>query len=524
MQRGARRLQAHLIIGEDAISSVGRKRAWGEALALLRGMVSLRQDGVDAGCYSAAAKACARGTRWPLAIQLLGEMKLADVELHISGYNSVLGALARQGLTAHTSLLLSEMWQSGPTPDVTSYQTLLGAYVHKGWWQRALAQLRDMSATELSPNALTYSGVLSACGSSRQWSRALPLLQEAQDHQVEPDAGLYSSVLCTLAQGKQWQPAQHILSEMQMMRLEPRSFACNALLNAYRARGWKPVLRLFDSLSAEGFSPDLFTIGSIVGACADDGRWLEALEMLVRARELGLRADALCFGAALRACSAEFRWQAALETLFEASLVEQVSPVGLHEALVACTSAQSARHLPGLCSDMRAFVGTEPRVLLSGRQQGEGEAVLVASTLRGFGLAGMSDIVVLERSMLRAFVRDLGALQSRGAIASTSGTSTAGYDPDLSRCGGLSSCIALDVAESLQFSSPSPLASARAYTWRHLMCTFPALPDSPAVGVLGVCADGMLEQGASRGATQARLPWALKMTRSWYSASRARAG
>ena len=64
-------------------------------------------------------------------------------------------------------------------------------------------------------------------------------------------------------------------------------------------------------MQREGVQPNTMTYNALLSACANDGRWEEALALLQEMKDGGCQPDMVSFNAAHEACQNAGRWEAA---------------------------------------------------------------------------------------------------------------------------------------------------------------------------------------------------------------------
>ena len=96
--------------------------------------------------YTAAIRACATATHWPVALSLLQDARDEGIEPDTVALNAALAACERGGQSDEALLLLSEM-EASPSapPDRISYNTAIAACSRCGEWRTALRLLGEMA-------------------------------------------------------------------------------------------------------------------------------------------------------------------------------------------------------------------------------------------------------------------------------------------------------------------------------------------------------------------------------------------
>ena len=244
-------------------------------------------------------------------------------------YNTVLSAFAKsRGGKVAAEQAQHFLEHNMPNPDVISYNAVLSAWARSGVPQagsRAEDLLRGMRVT---PNAKSYASVMDAwsrSGTDESAARAHGLLKELQelydrtgDEELCPNCICYTSVIHAYALSKEALKAQRAYALLQEMKdkgqtdtqVLPNTVTYNSVLNACATsspltyseinkskrdssagKGGEPSLQTMiqtlyqelvqvghsestsEMMERESVSPDHFTFGTILKACANNIFW-----------------------------------------------------------------------------------------------------------------------------------------------------------------------------------------------------------------------------------------------------------
>lgn len=212
----------------------------------------------------------------------------------------------------------------GVRPDVITYTSVISACARARPPQpeKALALLATMRAKGLEPDLVTYTVVMDACAKGRgplkkptdakRPSRSSMRRALAASASASTDASPSSAVNDTIK----------IRQSIQGGRSEKNGKDRNArlswaeeekIVNEAVAAMWRGItartgpemaLELLDDMRAKGMEPEGRTYGCAIAACAKEGRWERALELLESAKKSGsLRNLGLpAYNSALHAC------------------------------------------------------------------------------------------------------------------------------------------------------------------------------------------------------------------------------
>ena len=241
----------------EAIKAHGQLDDAEGALDVLRDLQRLRSPGLLA--TTAAIRACATRSHWPVALSLLGELQADGGAPDVAAYNAALTACERGGQYHEAELLLREMRERGPPPDAVTFNTCITAAARASQWERALRLLSLMEADpSVRPDAFSYSAAISAC--SRRPEAALDLLQRMEAAGVAPTTVIYNAAIRACATASHWPIALSLFAELQDA----------ADGGGGGGGGGGAALR-----------PDVVSYNAALAACERGGEWHEA-ELLLR--------------------------------------------------------------------------------------------------------------------------------------------------------------------------------------------------------------------------------------------------
>ena len=265
----------------EAIKAHGQLDDAEGALDVLRDLQRLRSPGLLA--TTAAIRACATRSHWPVALSLLGELQADGGAPDVAAYNAALTACERGGQYHEAELLLREMRERGPPPDAVTFNTCITAAARASQWERALRLLSLMEADpSVRPDAFSYSAAISAC--SRRPEAALDLLQRMEAAGVAPTTVIYNAAIRACATASHWPIALSLFAELQ-----------DAAADGGAAGG--------GGGAGAALRPDVVSYNAALAACERGGEWHEAELLLREMREgRGPPPDAVSYHTAIAAC------------------------------------------------------------------------------------------------------------------------------------------------------------------------------------------------------------------------------
>ncbi|CAE7562747.1 Comt [Symbiodinium microadriaticum] len=304
---------------------------WIQALQLLDELTS-RADRIS---YNAGLAACEAAGVWPVALNLLGQMREAFLEP--DWWPWILRELLK-GLTElpcdHGRLCLGSRLASSPgepglaRKDISFALVVLDAKsctsASKKWVKNREGKKSTEALRAAVHSVLAYGGprspgvalsevalscTICAAGAAHRWQVATRLLDQMEDLSVESNAFSFSAAIDACAKASQWLQAVRIFMSMPATSTRCNQVCLNAALAAcQRASRWRQALAL--GAWAEGQNVVVDDAGHHILLCALEavGHWAAALALVMsRQPAVPAAADA----ATLAACRA-LRWQEAL--------------------------------------------------------------------------------------------------------------------------------------------------------------------------------------------------------------------
>lgn len=117
-----------VVLWSSVLSACGKVDAWPMALEIMS-EASKKELQRDVTFYNIAMKAC--DGRWQWTLEILEQMKQAQVQVDTFTMNSLLSATVQGGQWRLAMQVLEEMDESGVGADIITFNTLLNAAWHK---------------------------------------------------------------------------------------------------------------------------------------------------------------------------------------------------------------------------------------------------------------------------------------------------------------------------------------------------------------------------------------------------------
>ena len=141
---------------------------------------------------------------------------------------------------------------------------LMMAYEKAGEWQQAVGVLDRAQALGIHPNTIMYNTALSALGKARQIEDARNIF----DSMSNRDAVTYETMIAAYGMVGQSREAEELLEEMSNLGFKPQDFAFCGLIAAYSFKGdWHAALNVQIRAEQLGIAPSVHMYNALIAAC-----------------------------------------------------------------------------------------------------------------------------------------------------------------------------------------------------------------------------------------------------------------
>ncbi|CAK9077308.1 Pentatricopeptide repeat-containing protein At2g41720 (Protein EMBRYO DEFECTIVE 2654) [Durusdinium trenchii] len=304
-----------------AIKACRRHKDWQRALQLLRAAPKMKVV-PDRISYNAVIPACAAWTR---ALAVLAEMLAASIVPNEISYSSTINCDTPWPLSLQ---LLKEMLQEQLEP----YLPAFNAAIHRcgAQWPCGLALLQQLQDATVEADLVGWNAAIGACEKASVWGAALAILHRMP----KPDTVSFNTAMSACGKAKRWEDALALFYAMPASD----TVSLNTLMSAFARGGeWTKALMLFDLARGRlSLSVDVYTITSVISACATASQWREALQLM---KEM-IRPAISAYNAAIMACDKAGQWEQALG-LFRAMPRQSIRSdhLSCHSVTSACAEA-----------------------------------------------------------------------------------------------------------------------------------------------------------------------------------------
>ncbi|XP_077231841.1 pentatricopeptide repeat (PPR) superfamily protein [Tasmannia lanceolata] len=248
------------------------------AIELFKEMAMTKDSKPDEVTMVSVVSACGHLGTLELGRWVLNFITENQIQLSISGYNSLIFMYSRCGSMCEAERIFTEM----ASRDIVSYNSLIAGFAAHGLGHEALELMSKMQGEGIEPDRITFIGVLTACshaGLLDEGRRIFSLIElPVVDH--------YACMVDLLGRSGELDEAKGLLDKMPMT---PHAGVYGALLNACRIHRRVEIAELaaYKLFELEPENSGNYVLLSNIYASA--GRWEDVERVRKAMRERGVK-------------------------------------------------------------------------------------------------------------------------------------------------------------------------------------------------------------------------------------------
>lgn len=328
-----------------------------QALGVLQDMRIRGGVRPDEKCYRWALFACCQGGQWGRALEMLLEEKeppLSEVQWTLPCYTTTMRALVKAGEGPRVLTLWKKLLARGLTPDAATGDIALSMAGKEKNWEAAesifaelrrrgmepyvagvgvvveglcqqgrLEEARTLLRQVSAPNVIMYTSVLSAMGRAGDVTGALALLEEMETEAgITPDHVALTCLVDACLKAGEVEDAGRLAARLETTSTgvggakggkgkgggrpqeDEKSFGVRVLTLLEQGQWEAAWWSVQEAETAAGHVPvPAMSYSVLLNAAAKEGRWQDAVEMLLHMREKrGLEPSTVDLSSAINAC------------------------------------------------------------------------------------------------------------------------------------------------------------------------------------------------------------------------------
>ncbi|CAE7851096.1 unnamed protein product [Symbiodinium necroappetens] len=215
----------------------------------------------------------------------------------------------RCSLVRKSSLESNSVKLTSLTPKKYTYW--ISTLARKSQWQEAIAlasYLRVASMTQVL-DLRSFGAELLACSRGSLWTASLVLVEQLRAARLQMNAVTWSAVLTSMASARRWQSAFSLLQEVEEQSPHDATIVLyNNMITAMGPR-WLQAFEILCRARRRRLQPTVVTLNSLLAACSLGAEWSMCLRLL-GTTSFG-SSDLMSLNTAIAACRNAGRWDIA---------------------------------------------------------------------------------------------------------------------------------------------------------------------------------------------------------------------
>eukprot|EP00929_Paragymnodinium_shiwhaense_P104373 TRINITY_DN68730_c0_g1_i2.p1 TRINITY_DN68730_c0_g1~~TRINITY_DN68730_c0_g1_i2.p1 ORF type:complete len:626 (-),score=78.63 TRINITY_DN68730_c0_g1_i2:217-2094(-) len=337
-----------------AVSLRGREGRWRDVLHLLRELLSVPAQRVNAACYNACMNALLKCAKWEVSLCLLALMDKQNVEADAITLCTAVAACQRGEQGELARALLKAMQHGSVEPDIIGCNAAISASAKARQWQEASEGLVAVLSDSFVATPNTYNTCADAYALAQHWRLALSLLKFNTQSGIRCDIVGYGSATASLAGGRPvgWKAALHLHAQLQQLALQSNTIAATAVLHVCTSlrqwrsarsmllalqrsslegntvshtatlttvdseTSWSKTVCMLNSMADRQLLPNVVSYASLGKALSESSsRWRDAKHLLAQLSGRHLEANFILFTPVLAVSSHSLAWEQPLDLL-----------------------------------------------------------------------------------------------------------------------------------------------------------------------------------------------------------------
>lgn len=207
---------------------------------------------------------------------------------------------ARQAATSVRTL--GRMKEKGVLPDVACYNAVMNVCAKAGRVQWAYNILEKLQVAGLTPDAASFTILMNAAIAENDVDKAFETFHLMRAHVAEPDVVAFSTLIHGFAKVGRVERALNLLEDLLECGLTPTHVTFNSLMNACAKSHYyahKAIEFYHEMQELYDYVPDLYTYNTVLHACAKQGDFLQAEQILRHMRQHQVPLDEVTYNTVL---------------------------------------------------------------------------------------------------------------------------------------------------------------------------------------------------------------------------------
>jgi len=268
--------------------------------------------------------------------------------------------------------------------DVVSYNTVIGALAKEGRFDEAFEIFESMKTKNVTPDKITYTSLIKACV---QDGDIQELLLDMKENKVKADVVTYNTMVKLLCDRNRWYDAKNLITDMEASGIMPNSMTYGLLMDGL-LKADKPAacLNLFESATSDSrtaaLTENVYLYTTAIAATSALANHEKALDLISRMKVAGVKPNLETLTAVMGACLSSGKAKMAADVFRK---IDEPDGFAISMGLRALCEANDLAAAAALLSKHRDGYG-----VMSGKEVMKSYNTLMRSSLeqRDYAVAG----------------------------------------------------------------------------------------------------------------------------------------
>ncbi|KAH0634196.1 hypothetical protein KY290_037621 [Solanum tuberosum] len=267
--------------------------------------------------FNVMIKAYGISKKYNEACYLFDSMEKHGLSPDKCSYSSLIQMLAGADLPLKAASYVREMKEAGLVDDCIPYCAVISSFVKVGQLEMAVSLFDEMIVFGIKPDVVVYGVLINAFADMGSVKDATKYLVEMRNSGLEANAVIYTSLIKLYTKVGYLREAQETYKMLQSFEEGLDVYSSNCMIDLYSERSMvKQAEEIFEHLKKKGNANE-FSYAMMLCMYRRNGMFKEAIQNARKMKELGLLTDLLSYNNVLGLCASDGRYKEALATYKE---------------------------------------------------------------------------------------------------------------------------------------------------------------------------------------------------------------
>ncbi|KAI5649334.1 hypothetical protein M9H77_35339 [Catharanthus roseus] len=275
--------------------------------------------------FNVMVKAYGISKKYNEACCLFDSMEQHGVFPDRCSYNSLIQMLASADLPEKARNYVRRMQHAGLVDDCIPYCAVISSFAKLGKLEMALELFQEMIGFNIQPDVVVYGVLINAFADTGNVKEAARYVDAMRRSGVQINAVIYNSLIKLYTKVGYLEEAEEAYEMLQSFEVGADVYSSNCMIDLYSKRSMiRQAEKIFENLIRKKQANE-FSYAMMLCMYRRNGKFLEAIQIAQKMKELGLLTDLLSFNNVLCLYASDGRYKEAAET-FKEMLVSAIQP------------------------------------------------------------------------------------------------------------------------------------------------------------------------------------------------------